>query len=236
MSPRERLIVALDTPSAEAGRSLARSLRRSVGLVKVGSELYTAAGPGLVKDLVGDGLKVFLDLKFHDIPNTVAAAVSAACGLGMSLLSIHALAGGKALRAAVAARGSSPARLLAITVLTSHDSADLRSIGLEGEVGAAVTRLARLAQDSGFDGVVASPQESTLIRAACGPEFLIVSHGIRPENSALEDQARAATPAAALRAGADYLVVGRPITRAPDPPAAAEAIVEEMESAFLTHP
>lgn len=228
MSVRDRLIVALDVPGADEARRLVDRLTGHVGLFKVGQQLFTAAGPGFVRELVGRGERVFLDLKYHDIPNTVAGAVSAAARLGLALVDVHALGGRAMLEAAAGARPAMGARLLAITVLTSHDEQTLRELGLEGPLRAAVARLARLAQSAGADGVVASPHEIALVREACGPDFLIVTPGIRPAGARAGDQARAATPAAAVRAGADYLVVGRPVTEAPDPAAAAQAIVEEM--------
>ena len=231
MEPRERLIVALDVPDAPAARALVERLAGRVGLFKVGSQLFTAAGPDLVREIVARGERVFLDLKYHDIPNTVAGAVAAASRLGVALVDVHGLGGGAMMEAAAGARADERTRLLAITVLTSHDEGTLAGIGLAGPIAEAVPRLARLAAASGMDGVVASPQEVALIRAACGPDFLIVTPGIRPAGAARGDQARLATPAAALAAGADYLVVGRPITEAPDPAAAADAIVDEMERA-----
>jgi orotidine-5'-phosphate decarboxylase len=228
MHPKDRLIVALDVPGADDARRLVERLAGHVGVFKVGSQLFTSAGPGFVRELVGRGEKVFLDLKYHDIPNTVAGAVSAAARLGVALLDVHALGGRAMLEAAAGARPAMGARLLAITVLTSHDEETLRELGLEGPVSAAVARLARLAQAAGADGVVASPHEIALVREACGADFLIVTPGIRPAGARAGDQARAATPEAAVRAGADYIVVGRPITEAPDPVAAAQAIVEEM--------
>jgi orotidine-5'-phosphate decarboxylase len=231
MSPRERLIVALDTPTAPEALALVARLQGRVGMFKVGSELFTAAGPGLVRDLVARGEKVFLDLKFHDIPNTVAGAVAAACQLGVSLLNLHALGGPLAIRAGAEARGGAPTRLLAITILTSHDEAELARIGLSGGIASAVERLALMAREAGADGVVASAQEAALVRRTCGPGFLVVTPGIRPGGEALQDQARAVAPAAALRAGADYIVVGRPITKAPDPVRAVESILEEMAKA-----
>lgn len=231
MTPKERLIVALDVPSGDDARRLAERLAGRVGMFKVGKQLFTAAGPAFVSELVAQGERVFLDLKYHDIPNTVAGAVGAAVGLGVALVDVHALTGRAGLEAAVAAVGEAPTRLLAITVLTSHDEATLAEIGLAGPVGAAVKRLALLARSAGAHGVVASPHEVPLIREACGDRFLIVTPGIRPAGASAGDQARAATPAAALSAGADYIVVGRPITASPDPAAAAAAIVEEMARA-----
>jgi orotidine-5'-phosphate decarboxylase len=231
MTARDRIIVALDVADAAAARALSDRLAGEVGMFKVGSQLFTAAGPDIVRALVGGGHRVFLDLKFHDIPNTVSGAVAAAAGLGVSLLTIHS-AGGTAMieAAARAARGSS-ARILAITVLTSLDGDDLKAIGMEGGIDGTVTRLAKLAEAAGADGVVASPHEASALRASSKAGFLVVTPGIRPAGATLGDQSRAATPAAALSAGADYLVIGRPITGASDPAAAARAIVREMESA-----
>jgi orotidine-5'-phosphate decarboxylase len=231
MNARERLIVALDVPSASDAQALVGTLAGRVGMFKVGSQLFTVAGPDFVKELVARGEKVFLDLKYHDIPNTVASAVSAASRLGVSLLTVHALGGRAMMEAAAGALPALDARLLAITVLTSHDAMTLATVGLPPDVPAAVERLALLAQAAKADGVVASPHEVGLIRHECGPDFLVVTPGIRPAGARAGDQARPATPAAALQAGADYLVVGRPITEARDPAAAAAAILQEMESA-----
>jgi len=232
VTPRDRLIVAVDVPTADEARNLVEKLAGRVGMFKVGSQLFTAAGPQLVHEIVGRGEKVFLDLKFHDIPNTVANAVQSAAKLGVALVDVHGLGGRAMLEAAVSALPAEGIRLLAITVLTSHDEKSLADLGLEGTVADSVRRFATLAKDAGVDGVVASPHEVTLIREACGADFLIVTPGIRPAGSEKGDQARPATPATALRQGADYLVVGRPITTAPDPAAAADAIVREMESAL----
>jgi orotidine-5'-phosphate decarboxylase len=232
MNPRERLIVALDVPKADDARVLIDRLAGKVGLFKIGSQLFTAAGPRFVQELVGRGEKVFLDLKFHDIPNTVAGAVSSASRLGVSLVDVHGLGGRAMLEAAVGALPAMGTRLLAITILTSHDERSLGQIGLSGSVHDSVRRLALLAMEAGVDGVVASPHEVGIIREACGTDFLIVTPGIRPAGAAAGDQVRAATPAAALAAGADFVVVGRPITAAEDPAAVADAIVQEMESAL----
>jgi orotidine-5'-phosphate decarboxylase len=231
MNARDRLIVALDVPDPESARALVERLAGHVGMLKVGSQLFTAAGPQLVREIVGRGERVFLDLKFHDIPNTVAGAVASAGRLGVSLVDVHGLGGRAMIEAGARACAGSGARLLAITVLTSHDESTLSQIGLGGGVAESVRRLARLSRDSGADGVVCSPHEVPLVREACGPGFLVVTPGIRPSGAALGDQARAATPAAALAAGADYLVVGRPICEAADPAAAADAIVREMAEA-----
>jgi len=231
MTAKERLIVALDVSTAGEACALVDRLSGKTGMFKVGSQLFTAAGPQLVREIVARGEKVFLDLKYHDIPNTVANAVAEACHLGVSLVNVHALGGKAMMEAAVGALPAVGTRLLAVTLLTSHDEESLGAMGVAGSLSDSVRRLARLAQEAGADGIVASPLEAALIRKACGPDFLIVTPGIRPAGARADDQARAATPAAAVRAGADYVVVGRPITQAPDPVAAATAVVREMESA-----
>jgi orotidine-5'-phosphate decarboxylase len=231
VTARDRLVVALDVSSAEEALVLVDRLAGLAGMFKVGSQLFTVAGPDLVRGLVARGEKVFLDLKYHDIPNTVAAAVGAACRLGVSLVDVHALGGKAMMEAAVGAMPAMGTRLLAITVLTSHDAAGLDELGVAGEVTDTVRRLALLAHAAEVDGVVASPQEVPIVRQACGKEFLVVTPGIRPAGARAGDQARLATPAAALKAGADLLVVGRPIIEAPDPAAAARAILREMEGA-----
>jgi orotidine-5'-phosphate decarboxylase len=232
MTARERLIVALDVPDAERAQALVDALADTVGMFKVGSQLFTAVGPGFVRELTRRGARVFLDLKFHDIPNTVGSAVAAAGALGAALLDVHALGGLEMMRAAVEARGTHRTRLLAITVLTSHDQASLERLGVVGPLSGTVRRLALLAREAGMDGVVASPHEVGLIREACGPDFLVVTPGVRPSGASRGDQARPATPSSAVRAGATYLVVGRPITEAVDPAAAARTIVAEMQSAL----
>jgi len=230
LNASERLIVALDVPTADDALRLVDRLAGRVSFFKVGSQLFTAAGPEIVRSLVARNLRVFLDLKYHDIPNTVAAAVKSAAGLGVSLLTLHGLGGRAMLEAAAGARPGGPLRLLAVTVLTSHDEASLADIGLAGPLSDSVRRLARLARDARIDGVVASPLEARLLREACGEGFLIVTPGVRPAGAQAGDQSRLATPAGALSAGADYLVVGRPITDATDPAEAATGIVREMES------
>jgi orotidine-5'-phosphate decarboxylase len=242
MLARDKLIVALDLPSADAATRLAEKLHGRAGMFKVGSELFTAEGPVLARYLAAAGEKVFLDLKFHDIPNTVRAAAREAALAGVSMLNVHALGGLKMMEAAlegarVAEQGDSQrARplVLAVTLLTSLERPDLQDLGLTGGPEEVVVRLARLAQRAGLNGVVASAREIAAVRAACGPRFLIVTPGIRPTSAAAHDQARIATPALAIEAGADYLVVGRPITEAPDPVAAADAIVAEMEKALAS--
>ena len=239
---RDKLIVALDLPNGNAATRMAERLQGHAGMFKVGSELFTAEGPVPVRYLVTTGQRVFLDLKFHDIPNTVRAAAREAAELGVSMVNVHASGGRKMMEAAlegahsvgpVAGNGARP-RVLAVTILTSLESQDLEELGISGAPVEAVVRLARLAQSAGLDGVVASPREISAIRQACGPGFLIVTPGIRPASAATNDQARIATPARAIAAGADYLVVGRPITGAPDPVAAADAIVAEMDGALST--
>jgi orotidine-5'-phosphate decarboxylase len=284
---RDKLIVALDLPSGNAATRMAERLKGHVGMFKVGSELFTAEGPVVVRYLVTTGHRVFLDLKFHDIPNTVRAAAREAAELGVSMVNVHASGGRKMMEAALEgarslagegrgrqnrpaaqsllAAGRGPAlpdppmgnagrpqgpplqtgpKVLAVTVLTSLESQDLEELGISGTPVEAVIRLARLAQSAGLDGVVASAREISALRQACGPDFLIVTPGIRPASArqsvsrgmpggaaAADDQARVATPASAIAAGADYLVVGRPITGAPDAVAAADAMVAEMEAA-----
>jgi orotidine-5'-phosphate decarboxylase len=217
-------------------------------MFKINIQLFTAEGPPAVEKLAAMGPGVFLDLKFHDIPNTVKGAVSSAARLaGLELLDLHALGGPEMMQAAAKARDeanrSNPPlpKLLAITILTSMDNSALRRVGVEGPASRRVVQLARLAQRNGMDGVVASPHEIRAIRRACGQDFLIVVPGIRPAaapgparggKTRKDDQARIATPSEAIRAGADYLVVGRPITAAPNPQSAARAIVEEIESAL----
>jgi orotidine-5'-phosphate decarboxylase len=233
MNARDRLIVALDVPTPDEALHLVDRLAGAVGMFKVGSQLFTVAGPGLVKELVARQQNVFLDLKYHDIPNTVAAAVAVAAKLGVTLVDVHGLGGRAMIEAAATALPNLGTRLLAITVLTSHDAAWLGQVGMSRRIPDAVRRLALLARDAGAHGVVASPHEIALVRETCGPEFLIVTPGIRPAGAEAGDQSRAATPATAIGAGADYIVVGRPILAAPDPVAAAEAIVAEMDVALV---
>jgi orotidine-5'-phosphate decarboxylase len=227
---RDRLIVALDVPTADEARALVDRLSGAVGMFKVGHQLFTDAGPPFVRELVSRGEKVFLDLKYHDIPNTVGSAVARAAGLGVSLLTVHALGGRAMLDAAMGALPAMGTRVLAVTVLTSHAEDSLVELGIGGSVPQNVQRLARLAKEANVDGVVASPHEVALVREACGSGFLVVTPGIRPAGSDKGDQARAATPEAAVTAGADYIVVGRPILLAPDPRAAAEAIVSSLQT------
>lgn len=231
---RERLIVALDVPDTDAAAEMVIRLEGSVLWFKVGMELFTAAGPAVVEPILKRGHRVFLDLKFHDIPNTVAGAVRSAAALGVQMLTVHA-AGGPAMLAA--ARQTikdltNPPELLAVTVLTSMDAAQLSACGVERSPGDQVELLGKMGLEAGFRGFVCSPQEIRRMRGLTGPEGLLVVPGIRPAGAETGDQKRIATPAEALRLGASYLVVGRPITQAADPAAAAEAIVRQMAEAL----
>lgn len=226
-----RIIIALDFARADAALELAAKLEPQSCRLKVGKELFTAAGPALVEKLIGRGFDIFLDLKFHDIPNTVAGACKAAAQLGVWMLNVHALGGRAMLEAArdAVAAGANRPKLVAVTLLTSVAGADMKDVGISGDSESVVLRLARLAQASGLDGVVCSAREAQLLRRECGAGFCLVTPGIRPAQSANDDQQRVATPAAAVAAGADYLVIGRPVTQAPDPAAALAAINREIE-------
>src|SRR5262249_38844986 len=230
VATRERLIVALDVSTAKEARELVARIGDAVGVYKVGLQLFTAEGPGLVRELVNSGRKVFLDLKLHDIPNTVGHAVKAAADLGASLLTVHTSAGSDVVRAATEAAAGRLA-ILGVTGLTSFNEGDLRETGVSSDVARQGSNLAALAQSCGCAGVVTSPRETTTVRKLLGPRMLIVNPGIRPQGSGQDDQERIATPAAAIRAGASHIVVGRPITRAEDPARAAANIVLEMEQA-----
>jgi orotidine-5'-phosphate decarboxylase len=224
------VIVALDFPDVAAALALFSRLHPDQCRLKVGFELFTVAGPALVEQLVAKGFDVFLDLKFHDIPNTVASACAAAARLGVWMLNVHALGGRRMLTAAREAVEKSPRRpvLIGVTVLTSHSRDDLEDIGLAVTPGEQVLRLAALVKDSGLDGVVCSAQEATRLRTEHGPGFCLVTPGIRPAGSARGDQERIVTPVEALRAGSDYLVIGRPVTQAADPLAVLAAINQEL--------
>jgi orotidine-5'-phosphate decarboxylase len=230
LSPRDRLIVALDVPSALEAQKLIAKIGDGAAMYKIGKQLFTSEGPGLVRDLVSSGRKIFLDLKYHDIPNTVASAVKSAAELKVHMLTVHASGGGKMLRAAAEAAAQSPNNplVLAVTVLTSMADEDLHDVGIAGSAQEQVVRLAKLAQKSGLAGLVASPGEVKALRKELGPEMKIVTPGVRPAGSDKGDQARVATPADAIANGADYIVVGRPITAAPDPAAAVKAILAEI--------
>ncbi len=230
--PVERLVVALDVPTASEALALTRKLSGRVGMVKVGLELFCAEGPSFVKELQRSA-PVFLDLKFHDIPTTVQRALEAVLALDPRLVNVHAQGGPAMLEAAAGAvrahrqRGGTT-ELLAVTVLTSLDREALIRLGSTAEPADMALHLAKLARECGMDGVVCSAQEARLLREACGPDFRLLTPGIRPQGAAVQDQARVVTPAQALRDGATWLVVGRPITRAEDPVAATDAILREM--------
>jgi orotidine-5'-phosphate decarboxylase len=235
---KKRLIFALDVDNFEEAQFWVERLAGKVGVFKVGKQLFTRCGPEVVR-MAAEGGEVFLDLKYHDIPNTVAKAGLEAVRLGVRMFNVHALGGQEMMRALVAAvdtvapRGT-PGRplLLAVTILTSSNDATLREIGIDRPVSEMVPRLAELAKKAGMDGVVASPQEVGLIRAVCGEDFVIVTPGVRPTFAAQDDQKRVTTPAEALQAGADYLVIGRPISAAADPAEAAERILAEMQQSL----
>lgn len=231
---RKRLIVALDVPNAAAAEELAGRLEDSCRWFKVGLELFTAAGPAVVETLTARGYSVFLDLKFHDIPNTVAGAVRSAAGLGARMMTLHAAGGPAMLRAAREALegAENPPQLLAVTVLTSIDAAQMKAVGVGRTPAEQVELLAKMGLEAGMTGFVCSPQEVAAVRAIAGSEGVLVVPGIRPAGDNAGDQKRIATPADALRAGASYLVVGRPIAQAPEPAEAAEAILKEMAGAL----
>ena len=240
--PRSSLIVALDFDSLASAAKFAKQVSDVVGMFKIGSQLFTSAGPEAVRQIAELGSGVFLDLKFHDIPNTVAGAVLASAAMpGVQLVNVHALGGTAMLRAAAQAvsagvpMGADRTRLLAVTILTSMDKKTMREAGIGGAPKSRAVKLAQLAQQAGVDGVVASVQEAKAIRKACGPEFLIVTPGVRPKDKGVgakaDDQVRTATPREAIKAGADFIVVGRPILAAADPRAAAQEIVDEIAAA-----
>lgn len=236
MNMNRKLIVALDVETAHKARELVNALRGIVGMFKIGSQLFTAAGPDLVREIVSSGERVFLDLKFHDIPNTVAAAGVEATRLGVSIFNVHAAGGSEMMQRTVAAvtkcvddEGLSRPQIIAVTVLTSANHTALTEVGFNSDPADLVRRFALLAEAAGMDGVVASPREVSLVRAAVKkPGFIVVTPGVRPTGSAPGDQSRVTTPREAIIAGADYLVVGRPILAASDPALAAEQIIHEM--------
>ncbi|HMH05453.1 MAG TPA: orotidine-5'-phosphate decarboxylase [Terriglobales bacterium] len=234
--PRQHLIVALDVSSAAEARKIVAAVGDSALTYKVGMQLFTAEGPSVVRDLVASGRRVFLDLKYHDIPTTVAAAVREAANMGVGMLTVHAGGGSKMLRAAAAAaRSVNPSLMvLGVTVLTSIDEQDLDNVGVRGRVVDQVLRLAALATANGCQGVVASALEASELRAKLGDHFLIVSPGVRPAGKDHGDQSRVVTPAEAIAAGVTYIVVGRPITAAPDPAAEARSILEQMSLSVST--
>lgn len=227
-----RLCVALDYPTPAEVVSAARRFAGRVTWLKVGLEAFVAGGPSVVREVIATGARVFLDLKLHDIPRTVAAAVAAAGRSGASMVNVHALGGREMLRAAREARGADhPMKIIAVTLLTSLDAAALADLPIAGHTEGIVRRLSLLARECGLDGVVCAAPDLPVVRACCGSDFFTVVPGIRPAGSPAADQRRVATPRDALRAGADLLVVGRPITGAPDPAAALEALIAEIESA-----
>ena len=224
MQPHDRLVIAVDLSSRDDILRLADALHGTVGVLKLGLQAFIANGPSIVREVVARGEKVFLDLKIHDIPNTARHAIAEAAGLGASIATVHAAGGASMLRACA----QDSMLVLAVTILTSLEEADLLQIGFGGNAVDNVVRLARLAQTSGLRGVVASPLEIAPIREACGPDFVILTPGIRPAGSDAGDQRRTMTPREAIAAGADYIVVGRPITGAADARSAARKIVDEM--------
>lgn len=230
---RKKIIFALDVESMAQAVKWADLLAPHVGMFKVGKQLFTACGPAVVRAIRERGGEVFLDLKYHDIPNTVAMASLEAARLGVRLFNLHALGGYEMMARTVEALNrefpnSFRSRVLAVTILTSSTAETLREVGIDSPVAEMVVKLALLAQKAGIDGVIASPLEMPLIREACGRDFFIVTPGVRPAFAATDDQKRVMTPAESVKAGADYLVIGRPISAAEDPIKAAEAIVEEI--------
>ena len=225
-----KIIVALDYPIASPALALADKLEPALCRLKVGKELFTAAGPALLEKLMHRGFEIFLDLKFHDIPNTTAQACKAAAGLGVWMVNVHALGGRKMLEAAreAIASGAHRPKLIAVTMLTSMAQQDLAEIGINAKLADMVLRLATLARDSGLDGVVCSALEAELLRKHCGNEFCLVTPGIRPAHANLDDQSRVMNPKAAMQAGSSYLVIGRPITQAADPLQALLEINQEI--------
>lgn len=238
MKTKNRLIVALDVKTAVEARGLVDMLRGVAGMFKIGSQLFTATGPDFVSYIVNSGERVFLDLKFHDIPNTVAAAGVEAARLGVTIFNVHAAGGMEMMRRTAAtvaesaeAEGLTKPSIIAVTVLTSANPKTLAEVGWESDPENLVGRLSALAEAAGLDGVVASPREVGIVRSAVTKSgFIVVTPGVRPKGAALGDQSRVTTPREAIDAGADYLVVGRPIIEAPDPTKAAMQIIEEMET------
>ena len=229
---QSRVIVALDYSTAAPALEFAKRVSPQDCRLKIGKELFTATGPALVETLVKRGFDIFLDLKFHDIPNTVAGACKAATQLGVWMLNVHASGGRAMMEAARAAVGDGAGRpkLIAVTLLTSMGPKEINEVGLTGDAPATVRRLATLARSSGLDGVVCSAQEAAMLRGECGKDFCLVTPGIRPASASKDDQQRVMTPAAAVAAGADYLVIGRPVTQAQDPVATLAAINQEISS------
>jgi orotidine-5'-phosphate decarboxylase len=227
ISTRDRLIVALDFPTQSKALALVSALSGSVSIYKIGLQLYTAEGPEIVRDVAATGAKVFLDLKLHDIPNTVAKAVAAVGELGVQMLTVH-LSGGRAMLEAAVEAKSPNLSLLGVTVLTSATPETLRETGVNSEIEEQVLRLAKLGKKSGIDGLISSPHEVGILRERLGYQMTLVTPGIRPSWAVANDQKRFTTPNEALKSGADYLVIGRPITADPDPLAAIERLLEEI--------
>jgi orotidine-5'-phosphate decarboxylase len=230
IAAKDKIIVPLDVPAKSAARELINALGGTVGFFKVGNQLFTAAGPAIIEEIQASGARVFLDLKFHDIPSTVRRAVESACALGVDMLTIHLSGGREMCEAAVVGRGISQILILGLTVLTSLDDEALTEIGFRTSVQDEVLLLADLAKHVGITGLVASPQELVALRARFGSLFTMVIPGIRPTWSEAGDQRRTLTPRQAMEAGADYLVIGRPITASPDPQSAVRRIIDELES------
>ena len=229
ISPRDRLIVALDLANTKAAEAMVAELGDAVSFYKIGLELTYGGGLGLARDLIKSGKQIFLDLKFHDIPNTVARATEQVAEMGATFLTVHAFP--QTMKAAVGALGSSKMKILAVTVMTSYDDDDLREAGYALRVPELVGRRAQQAKAAGIHGLILSAEEVKAMRGIVGPDMLLVTPGIRPAGAAIGDQKRVMTPAEAIKGGADHLVVGRPVTQAPDPKAAAEAIVAEIAGA-----
>ncbi|WAC28193.1 orotidine-5'-phosphate decarboxylase [Ancylobacter sp. SL191] len=228
--PKDRLIVALDLSSVGAAESIVARLGDSVTFYKIGYELGFAGGLGFARELIADGKKVFIDFKLHDIGNTVARGVASLAALGASFATVHAYP--QTMRAAMEGKGASPLRILAVTVLTSYDEADLAEAGYGAGVDETVARRVAQAREIGVDGIVCAPTDAARVRGILGPKGAIVTPGVRPDGAATGDQKRIATPFAAIRAGADHLVVGRPIVASPDPASAARAVQAEIAAAL----
>lgn len=228
--PRDRLLLALDMPSVKTAEALVATLGDAVTFYKIGYELGFAGGLGFARELIASGKQVFIDFKLHDIGNTVAKGVASVAEMGASFLTVHAYP--QTMRAAVEGKGASPLRILAVTVLTSYDEADLAAAGYAAGVEATVRRRVEQARDIGIDGIVCAPTDAGMVRQVLGADRAIVTPGVRPAGAAAGDQKRIATPAEAIRAGADHLVVGRPIVAAPDPAEAARAIQAEIAAAL----
>jgi orotidine-5'-phosphate decarboxylase len=226
----ERIIVALDVGDMGSAEALVRDLKGLISYFKVGLELFTSSGPDVARMVTGHGARLFLDLKFFDIPNTVRGAVKSISSLGASMINVHAMGGGRMMRAAAEAAAESPNRpkVIAVTVLTSFEEEEFSEVGFSNSIGNSVVNLAAQAKEAGLDGVVCSPQEIRPVRDRMGTDFLIVTPGVRPAWSSADDQRRVMTPKEAFNAGADFIVIGRPITADKDPAGAAQRIIEEL--------